>query len=240
MIAVLPAAGKGTRMSAVSAGSKELLSVGGKPVLQWALEEAQTAGCDRVVVVVSPHKSDLQAFIGGVGHRVVLQEEATGLAPALVLSAGLEPVLLVLPDTIFYSESPSRRLVTAISRGFDIAMAVQPVGDAEVSRYGIVEWNRESGRISRILEKPNPELTSSRWAIAGRFAISARTMGFVRDRVEERKGAQREIDLPPILSEAIGAGHSALAVPLKANEQRLDCGNPEGYRMACEVVDASL
>ncbi|HTQ11862.1 MAG TPA: sugar phosphate nucleotidyltransferase [Fimbriimonadaceae bacterium] len=240
MIAVLPAAGKGTRMSGVTAASKELLGVGGKPVLQWSLEEAEGAGCGDAVVVVSPAKPDLGEFMAGRPGKVVLQESATGLAPALILAAGVEPVLLILPDTIFYPESPSPRLVRAISRGFDVAIAVEPVSEADVHRYGIVEWSRENGRISRILEKPQPEETSSRWAIAGRFAMSANAMDFVRRRVAERAGSGREIDLPPILSEAIAAGQCGLAVPLEGKERRLDCGNPEGYRLACEVVDGGL
>ncbi|MFI5385506.1 MAG: NTP transferase domain-containing protein, partial [Fimbriimonadales bacterium] len=63
MIAILPAAGKGTRMSAVTSDSKELLHVGGKAVLQWVLEEGREAGVDRSLVVVSPPKTDLQVFL---------------------------------------------------------------------------------------------------------------------------------------------------------------------------------
>jgi len=241
MTAVLPAAGKGTRMSAVSSGSKELLEVGGKPVLRWVLDEAAQAGAEPAVVVVSPTKADLAEFVRDSRCEAAIQEYATGLAPAVTLAAGLEPVLLLLPDTIFYPRSPAARLVRAISRGFDIAIAVEPVSDADVSRYGIVEWERESGRISRILEKPLPNQTASRWAIAGRLALSARTMAFVKSRVAALAGSSgREIDLPPLVGEAISAGHSALAVPLEPDERRLDCGNPDGYRAACEVVDAGF
>ncbi|HWA82980.1 MAG TPA: sugar phosphate nucleotidyltransferase [Fimbriimonadaceae bacterium] len=235
MIAVLPAAGKGTRMSAVSSGSKELLPVGGRSVLEWVLREAAEAGSDEQIVVVSPAKSDLLAL---PGLTTAVQEKATGLAPALLAVNRLEPTLLLLPDTIFFPRSPSARLVKALSQGYDIAIAVQPVADEAVSRYGIVEWSRESGRIARILEKPQPSETSSRWAIAARFALSPRTLLFCKRRVAELEGTRSEIDLPPVLSEAVAAGHTALAIPLEADEQRLDCGNPAGYRHACEVVDA--
>lgn len=241
MIAVLPAAGKGTRMSSVSTGSKELLPVGNKGVLQWVLDEAVAAGADRSVIVVSPGKPDLLAFVAACDKvDSIVQEVATGLAPAVVLAASIEPVLLLLPDTLFYPRSPSPRLVNAISRGFDIAIAVEPVAEQKVSQYGIVEWNPENGRIARIIEKPKPEQTASRWAITARFAISARTMMFVKQRVTDLRESGREIDLPPILNEAIAAGHTALAVPLEPGEQRLDCGNPAGYRQACEVVDARV
>ncbi len=230
-------------MSSVSTGSKELLRVGERLVLEWVLLEGLEAGVDRTVVVVSPAKRDLLDFVAEEPRvQSVTQGEATGLAPAVVLAGGLEPVLLLLPDTFYYPRSPTARLARALSRGYDIAIAVEPVPESDVGRYGIVEWTPENGRIARILEKPRPDETPSRWAIAGRFAISARTMDYVKGRVTEKtaEGINREIDLPPILSEAIGAGHTALAVPVEPGERRFDCGNPEGYRLACEVASASL
>lgn len=238
MIAILPAAGKGTRMAALTGGSKELLPVGGKPVLQWVIEEARQAGADRVVAVVSPQKPDLAAVCADI--ETVTQEVATGLAPATVLAAHLGPALLLLPDTIFFLRSPASRLVQALSRGFDFAIAVQKVSEDQVSRYGIVEWSPENGRISRILEKPSPDQTPSRWAIAARFGLSTRSLFFVKEQVEKLRAASAEIDLPPLFNQAILAGHTALAIPLEEGEVRLDCGNPDGYRRACEVVDASL
>src|SRR5579862_6903822 len=111
MVGILPAAGRGTRMNSVSPGSKELLAVGGKPVLQRVIDEAVESGVDRVVAVLSPSKPDLLEF-AALQDRLesVIQKSATGLAPATVLAAGLEPVLLLLPDTIFFPASPSSRL----------------------------------------------------------------------------------------------------------------------------------
>jgi UTP-glucose-1-phosphate uridylyltransferase len=241
MIAILPAAGKGMRMSEVSAGSKELLPVGSKAAIQWALDEALGSGVDTVTVIVSPAKPDLVKYVGSLeGIRAANQESARGLAPAILLAGGLLPALVILPDTIFFPSSPISRLVGALNRGYDMAIAVEAVAVEAVSRYGIVEFNPESMRIGRILEKPKPEETMSRWAIAARFALSVRTMLFVRDRVRVLMDQPGEIDLPPILNEAVLAGHTGIAVPLEEDEERLDCGNPEGYRRACEVVNAGL
>src|SRR5262249_41246952 len=160
------------------------------------------------VVVVSPGKPDLAAVLEGV--QTVEQPAATGLAPAVLLGARLGPAIVLLPDTIFYPNAPTGRLAQALSRGFDIAIAVERVVDEDVSPYGIVEWSGENGRIPRIREKPRPDETSSRWAIAARFGLSARTLYFVKQRVEELSSAGREIDLPPLLDAAIEAGHTAL------------------------------
>jgi UTP-glucose-1-phosphate uridylyltransferase len=191
-------------------------------------------------VVVSPGKPDLAEYLAGQGIATVEQAEATGLAPAVVLAAGLLPALVLLPDTLFLPASPTPRLTLALNRGYDIAIAVERVPEEAVSRYGIVEWSPEHSRISRILEKPGPGDTQSRWAIAARFGISVRTLFFIRERVAQLSVSGSEIDLPPILDEAIQAGHTALAVPLETGESRLDCGNPQSYARACEVASARV
>jgi UTP--glucose-1-phosphate uridylyltransferase len=238
MVAILPAAGRGTRMSGVGSGSKELLPLGGKPVIQHVVEEARRAGATEIVVVASSRKPDILAFCADIS--VALQEQATGLAPAVLAPGRIGPTLILLPDTVFHPGSPSARLVAALSRGFDLALAVERVEDEAVSRYGIVEWTPETGRISRILEKPRPDETASRWAITARFALSDRTMFYLKNQVGELIGGDAEIALTPILNGAIGAGHTAVAIPLEQDEIRLDCGNPEGYRRACGIFEASL
>src|SRR5579871_1985877 len=207
MVAILPAAGKGTRMKSVASGSKELLPVAGKPVLAHVLDEALAAGVDDCMVVLSPNKPDLKAFVESHGRvSSVVQESADGLAPAMLRANRFEPTLLLLPDTIFWPSSPSGRLVKALSRGYDFAIAVEPISEERVSSYGIVEWNPDTGRISRILEKPKATETSSRWAIAARFAISERTISFISDLIGGNKSDQ-EIQLTPLLDAAIHSGY---------------------------------
>lgn len=60
--AVFPVAGLGTRfLPAAKAVPKELVTVVDKPVLQYAVEEARAAGCDRFVFVASLGKSALES-----------------------------------------------------------------------------------------------------------------------------------------------------------------------------------
>ena len=57
-------------MSDVSAGSKELLPIGSKAAIQWALEEGVATGADLVAVILSESKPDLidhVASLDGVG-----------------------------------------------------------------------------------------------------------------------------------------------------------------------------
>ena len=59
-VAVIPAAGRGTRMKAATrVVPKALLPVVDRPALQWVLEEAVAAGVAELIVVVSPGVDDL-------------------------------------------------------------------------------------------------------------------------------------------------------------------------------------
>ncbi len=60
--AVIPAAGFGTRMlPATKAVPKEMLPVAGKPLIQYAVEEAAASGLETVILVTRNHKSLIQA-----------------------------------------------------------------------------------------------------------------------------------------------------------------------------------
>src|SRR5882724_10100197 len=56
--AVIPSAGFGTRMlPATKALPKEMLPVAGKPLIQYAIEEAAASGIQHVILVVRNRKS---------------------------------------------------------------------------------------------------------------------------------------------------------------------------------------
>ena len=60
--AVIPAAGFGTRMlPATKAVPKELLPVAGKPLIQYAVEEAAASGIETVILLIRDQKSLIKA-----------------------------------------------------------------------------------------------------------------------------------------------------------------------------------
>lgn len=62
MVALIPAAGYGTRfLPASKTVPKEMLPIGNKPAIQRIVEEAVAAGAEKVVVVTSPDKPSLKA-----------------------------------------------------------------------------------------------------------------------------------------------------------------------------------
>lgn len=234
MEAILPAAGKGTRMLAVTRGApKETLPLAGRTVLQCVLDEATAAGCSRVAIVGCASKPELQVFTAYPRIRLAQQARPGGLAHAVVSAGSKGPALVLLPDCVYLPASPSPRLVEAIRQGSDIAIAVEPVPEEKVGLYGIVESDPQH-RITRILEKPEPQQTSGRLAVAARYGFSARFMSFLADWVVERDDPTSpvELDITAPIAAAIDEGYTAVAVPLEPGERRDDCGSPEGYAEA--------
>lgn len=236
MIAVLPAAGRGTRMAETTAGGpKELLKIDGKPLLRYAIEEAGAAGAERIIVVTSPAKPAIEEFVEtakawcAVPITALIQPTPNGLAPAVAMAGGQDDAIVVLPDTLYHPASPTRRLAEAIQAGSDAAMAVETVTDELVGRYGIVEPGQLPGSVVRVFEKPQIEDAPSRWAVAGRYAFSARFMRFLQ---EARMNQAGETQLGPVINQALEVGLTASMVPLIEGEFRRDCGSAQGYAAA--------
>jgi UTP-glucose-1-phosphate uridylyltransferase len=123
-------------------------------------------------------------------------------------------------------------MANLLYRGIDACISVEHVSDDEVSRYGIVEVDQFTGGIERILEKPSPTETDSRWAVAARFAFSKPAMGFLMDFISATHIVGREITLSDVVAEAIARGQDIRAVPLQPEQVRVDCGSPEEYMQA--------
>ena len=104
-------------MLSISRGMpKELVPIAGEPVLAHVLRECAESGIDRVLVVVSPGKDALVAFVrsiaGGAGMprhiETAVQAQPKGLANAIRVGrafAGDQPVAVALPDNLFVDTS---------------------------------------------------------------------------------------------------------------------------------------
>lgn len=212
--------------------AKELLPLGSRSVLARILAEAREAGADRIVVVNSREKPEIDAAVEGMADvRVAYQSRMRGVADAIAAADVREDALIMMGDAVFQGGSPSARLRQALV-GADGAIAVETVDDAHVSLYGIVVG---SPRVERILEKPAPDETPSRAAVAARYSLNARMMEFLHLRVRELGSQGSEITLTQILMDAIRDGAEFVPIALAAGERRVDCGSPEEYAEAVRI-----
>ena len=111
--AVIPAAGRGTRFLPVTrAVPKEMLPVGRRPMIQYAVDEAMTFGIGDIYIVISPDKEIIRAYFSSLGSRYreklhyLVQEKPRGLGDALLLARPYiepgEPFAVLLPDNVIF------------------------------------------------------------------------------------------------------------------------------------------
>ena len=161
--AIIPAAGLGTRVRAITGDlPKELLTVAAKPLIVHAIEGLATSGVRQIAVVISSAKESIRQFLLGNppeflaplldAHLRVLfkackfsffvQPEPTGLADAVSLCRefiGNEPFALIMPDNILLDNLPvMTQMIPFFSReGRDMLGAISLTME-EASRFGNV------------------------------------------------------------------------------------------------------
>jgi UTP--glucose-1-phosphate uridylyltransferase len=106
----------------------------------------------------------------------------------------------------------------------DVALAVAPVVDDEVSRRGIVVIEGEA--VTDLLEKPKAGEVASRTAMVGRYVLGPSVFEALRDLGPDVSG---EVQLTDALRRVLYGGGRIVAVPLARGQRRHDIGSLEGY-----------
>lgn len=156
-VAVILAAGKGTRMK--SAGPKVLASLCGAPMIEWVVNAVRKAGISRVLVVVGYKKNEVAQVLEGLDVDWVEQSQQLGTGHALKVASTLlgcesrnvpENIVvlpgdspLVKPDTIKTLRKVHRETSS------DATLVTARLDDPK--SYGRVVRDRH-GRITRIVE----------------------------------------------------------------------------------------
>ena len=161
--AVIPAAGRGTRMQSVTRGKpKELLPVNGIPIIGHTIQEAIDAGIEKIYIIISPDKQAIREYLeskadfrigesrvkfknlekSGIYCTFLNQAEPLGLANALSLSESDisgNDFLALMPDTLFPEHpSPSVQLINNYNSGRCC------MGFMKLSRQDILFYNNTS------------------------------------------------------------------------------------------------
>jgi len=219
--AVLLAAGRGTRMGALTADTpKPLLEVAGRPIIEHILDGLVRAGVERVVVVTGHCAERIEATLGGrpaPGRAGVLeivycrQERPEGTARALLLTEPLmrgAPFLLgwgdVLVEPGFYREFAE----AFAQRPCDAQLAVNETEDpcAGAAVYVDDDW-----RVTGLIEKPPRGTSTTRWNNAGLFALTDVIFDYARRLIASSRG---EYELPQALARMVEDGLGVRACPI--------------------------
>jgi UTP-glucose-1-phosphate uridylyltransferase len=247
---------------AVEAGgrAKELLPVGGRPLLAHALEDLAESGITNAMIVVSPSKPEIRATFGdrfgAMALHYVTQPVPRGLADALALAepfAAGEPFVGWLPDNLFQVAGGGRPATAQLidgwcsagdHRSFAAALIERPTDTFDpvlVGSAGFVTTTpgRFPGvhRIDRVHSKgERPPLPTPTFLKGFPLALwLPELFDLIRD--ERARPSAGELDDTPILQHLARAG-ALLGVVLR-NGTLHDCGVPRGYSAACAALASS-
>jgi glucose-1-phosphate thymidylyltransferase len=233
MIGIIPAAGAGTRIQPLAC-SKELLPVGdrdGRPkaVSEYLVDRMVLAGASRICFVISPTKSDIPIYYGdsagGAATFYAIQPQPSGLCDALFRVEPLvltdEPVLVGLPDTVWFPEDGFAHLD---ARG--LSFLLFPVDHPEY--FDAVVTDRD-GFVEEIQVKSASART--RW-IWGAFRMSESTFRELHALWWER--GRRDEYFGTLVNAYLARGHRARGV--RVGRTYVDVGTLEGYRRAIQLL----
>ena len=280
MKALIPAAGLGTRfLPATKACPKEMLMVVDKPCIQYVVEEGLASGADEVVIINSRSKksieehfapapdlvallrergkhayADVVEAVGAMPVSYVYQDEPLGLGHAVRCAAEKtagEAFYVLLGDVLVPENDmlPAMKAVSDAHGGASV-IAVIPVPDEEISRFGIIAGacvdapDAESAsdaenapgavwKASRLVEKPRLEDAPSHLAVFGRYLLSPRVMELL---AKVKPGVGGEIQLTDALDAVLREEEMyALVVDPAAG---FDTGTPEAWLATNNILAA--
>jgi UTP--glucose-1-phosphate uridylyltransferase len=133
----------------------------------------------------------------------IRQKQPLGLGHAVLCGqpiVGNEPFAVLLGDEIMISKPNEETTTETLAKHFSSTglstVAVMEVSEADTSKYGIVEGEKNSDgtiRVRNVIEKPAKGQTSSRWALPGRYVFDARIFS-VPPRYKARQKRRNSID----------------------------------------------
>ena len=221
---------------AYAAGIREMIFVTGRhkrPIedhfdmtfeLEVALEQAGKQ--DLLDVVRSVKPADMECIY-------VRQAQALGLGHAVLCAqrlVGDEPFAVLLADDLMVGDTPVlKQMVQQYEEWRVSILAVQEVPAEHTRRYGIVAGTTISDQlmdVSRIVEKPAPEVAPSRLGVAGRYIL---TPGVFHEIANQQRGVGNEIQLTDGIA---GLLRREKVFAYRYEGKRYDCGSKEGFLQA--------
>jgi len=250
-VAVVPAAGRGTRMRpATRVVPKGLLTVVDRPAIQYVVEEAARAGASEVVIVVdldAGHLIQQHFLVEGrlpglerVKIRMVVQEDPLGLGHAVLQAAEAvrdRSFFCLLADNIVRPHSDVLPALEVAAKG-ESAVCLRRLSTEFLSRYGVVvpggEEKDSSLDVVGAIEKPGPDRAPSNLGLIGRYLFTHEIFEILSNLTPGHSG---EIQLTDAIDQLAKRGRVTGYI---ADQDLLDVGTPVGLVEATAVLGRDL
>lgn len=223
--AVLMAGGRGERLHPLTSNKpKPMLAIGGKPVLERALEHLIDQGFRRFYFSINYLGHVVEDYFGNgsrfnVEISYLREQKRLGTAGALcLLESQQHPFLVMNGDLV--TKAHVRAMMELCNAGVDAVMGAREY--AYTVPYGCLDVS--DGRITNIHEKP----TVHRYINAGIYALAADAVAYVRS--DER------LDMTDLFRRMIDHGRDVRFHPIA--EEWIDIGNRDDLAWAERLFEA--
>ena len=156
----------------------------------------------------------------GLGHAVLCAEHLVGD----------EPFAVLLADDLMVGTPPiMAQMVAQFEALKQSVIAVQEVPSEHTRRYGIVAGDKVRPgliKVSRMVEKPAPDVAPSRMGVAGRYILTPAVFEQIR---QQSGGVGGEIQLTDGIA---GLMKTESVYAFEYSGKRYDCGSKEGFLQA--------
>ncbi|MFH1742128.1 MAG: nucleotidyltransferase family protein [bacterium] len=240
MKAVILAAGKGTRMRHLTADQpKPMVEVGKRRILEHILFTIRDSGIREFVVVTGYFANLIEDHFGDGGKfdmriTYVRQEKIDGTGNALHLTrdiVGNESFFMSFGDIITSIENYPHIIETYRRHPCTALLTLAEVDDPH---QGAAVYVDESGRVTKIVEKPAKGTSTTSWNNAGIFVFDPIVFQYTAALTPSPRG---EYELTQAIHRMLEEGREVRGFPLTGYWG--DMGTPEDVEHMTKLLEAS-
>lgn len=245
---------------------KSMLPVGTRPVIDYVVQDLLKAGINDLYFVVGEQSAQIESYyrsniqlndhlrakgkldllkkvapLEGVKIHFITQPSHGGYGTSIPVALASEFIkegeqaLVIMGDQFFWREDGGSNAADLIKlvkdSGHRAGLLATPVPEEEVSKYGIIDIDEEH-RFIKIVEKPNRDEAPSNLNNASFYLFDKKLFELAKHLpVNPARG---EYEITDAINAYVEAGKSIMVGTTKGIY--MDCGNPEGWLRANNIV----